>query len=1025
MYPTPLMHFPIVPHGLLVRYDNHLFNTLLDTGATCSFIDVTIAHQLGIAILPSSGRINLASTHFSTPRIGITSPLVFTPILIMDTLRVLTPYTHAFELIELPHYKYQFMIGMDLIRRIFPRYIPTSVLLSPNVITHVDRRMAATADITSSLIHIPIPRSNVASTTDSISRNIVPAEGAGTRPSEEEPIRVSTFTPAVQEKEYSQERNCILRSPLIINSLKTNEAISSFCTLPESTLTLKLDPTRGTPAQLYTRQYPLSQRLITAADEVIQRWITAGKIIRAPPGCPYNNPLMVAPKKDENGNWTGIRVCLDTRKLNAVLVDNDHFEIPLIRSVLDNLAGCKMFGEFDLAEAYLQFPLHPSSRPYTAFTWKRDQYMFAGCPFGLNVMPSHFQRIMSYIFRNLPFTCPYFDNLPFGSHSWPEHAEHTLAIIERLNYYNLKIKPSSVKIGQSQLNCLGHLLTETGIAVSHDKLAKIQEWPLPKTGKQLASFLGLITFVRQHVRHFADVTANLESIKRTKGDIIWTPDLTKSFELIRHAIAHAPLLSFPDFNKSFYVATDASCLGIGGVLYQPDTPDEDIHERNIIAICSKKLNDTQRRYSTYKKELYAIVYCLRQFHAYIWGHHKLVIITDHMPLTHILTSASLAHALQQWLDVILDYHFTIKHRPGVLHVLPDALSRMYEACYTSAWGVPTQDLHQIIDNLQLPIDIEMIATISQPPLPQNHKKKQLPRRLVEQPLHTGKPRTIHASSASVSGGRELVIDLTYSTSSSETDESDDETVPERDENKLPQSDRLIVTDSSIRGAGYGLFSIDRQPFRTGDHICNYGGELIDVDEFWNRYPDQRDARYVLHVGGRWYRDAINDRNALGRYANTSPHGNATFVCSRRTKTGRLVATRTINYGDEILVAYGIGNRRSREGRASAVVDLPDAPDASHPAPSSPTSVGPTPQIEDKELHLLVELERRGKVAPTTEQERHQLIDTEHLHGHFGRDAIYRKLYREGYWWPGMRNTIQERVRDWYPMYASYNCQERL
>ena len=66
--------------------------------------------------------------------------------------------------------------------------------------------------------------------------------------------------------------------------------------------------------------------------------------------------------------------------------------------------------------------------------------------------------------------------------------------------------------------------------------------------------------------------------------------------------------------------------------------DEEITEDNIIAICSKKLNDTQRRYSTYKKELYSIVYCLRQFHAYIWGHQKLVIVTDHMPLTYIRTS---------------------------------------------------------------------------------------------------------------------------------------------------------------------------------------------------------------------------------------------------------------------------------------------------------------------------------------------------------------------------------------------------
>ena len=91
--------------------------------------------------------------------------------------------------------------------------------------------------------------------------------------------------------------------------------------------------------------------------------------------------------------------------------------------------------------------------------------MFTACPFGLLNMPSHFQRIIQYIFRGLSATIPYFDNIPFGSHSWDEHATHAYTIIELCNKYNLRIKPSSVKIGQSQMNCLGHLITSTGISI--------------------------------------------------------------------------------------------------------------------------------------------------------------------------------------------------------------------------------------------------------------------------------------------------------------------------------------------------------------------------------------------------------------------------------------------------------------------------------------------------------------------------------------------------------------------------------
>ena len=208
--------------------------------------------------------------------------------------------------------------------------------------------------------------------------------------------------------------------------------------------------------------------------------------------------------------------------------------------------------------------------------------MFTGVPFGLYNMPSHFQRVMQFIFNQVPATFPYFDNIPFGSKSWSEHATHTFAIIDICNQHNLRIKPSSVKIGQAQMDCLGHLLTARGISISPLKLIKIQEWPRPRTGKQLASFLGLITFVRQHVRHFAELTSEFDTLKRNTSDIEWTPSRIHAFNTIRHAIAHAPVLQFPDFSKPFYLATDASCSGIGGVLYQPDEGTTKISRRTTL-----------------------------------------------------------------------------------------------------------------------------------------------------------------------------------------------------------------------------------------------------------------------------------------------------------------------------------------------------------------------------------------------------------------------------------------------------------
>ena len=380
-----------------------------------------------------------------------------------------------------------------------------------------------------------------------------------------------------------------MSDPAIVQALAANAAVDGFCNLAESVVHLQVDESKK--AKLYRSQYNVAQSLRPQVDEVVDRWFAAGKTKIAPIGCAYNNPLTVAPKRDDEGKLTGIRLCLDTRVLNAALLSVDRHPLPHIRQALEQFAGCSIFGEFDLQEAYLQFRMDEENQQYTAFTWRGQQYVFVGAPFGIAMLPSHFQRIMASAFSDLPFMFPYLDNLPFGAASWSDTRDLALAIIDRCTQLNLKIKPSSVKIGFSQIRCLGHLLSGRGIGIHSEKLEQLRDWPLPKTGAELQSFLGFVTFLRQHVRHFADLTAPLEAVKLNK-EMEWTDLLVHHFELTKQALATAPFLRFPDFSRPFHIATDASNTGVGGVLYQPDGDEGVITADNIVAICSKKLSVT-------------------------------------------------------------------------------------------------------------------------------------------------------------------------------------------------------------------------------------------------------------------------------------------------------------------------------------------------------------------------------------------------------------------------------------------------
>jgi len=528
--------------------------------------------------------------------------------------------------------------------------------------------------------------------------------GIGNIPAQELPSRLSSSTSEPLQVQYAKKRAILMQKlkPL----LEANAKITGFTTAENADIDLNVAPENE--EKLFRRQYAIANAWEKSIDEIIDRWYNSGKIVEAPRGCKFNSPLLAVPKKDENGHMTGLRLCIDIRTLNKYLVENDRFQLPHIPDIIGQLRGKKLFGEVDLKEAYTQLKLTKRSRAYTAFTWKGKQYMFKACPYGIKHIPSLFQRLMNHIFADMPFVICYIDNIAWGSEDWNEHLAHSAAVIERLNSVNLLIKPTSVNIGNSQIKLLGHLINEHGVGLDPEKRDMMTSWPLPEGGQGIGSFLGLGTFLRDHVRHYADLTAPLEPLKKVKV-IDWNkyPQLEQQFYLVRRAFANAPFLKFPDFSKRFVGACDSSHLGLGGVLYQPDDEDDTITSQNIVAICSHALNPTQQRYPIYKKELWALVYSLRKFHMYVYGKRDVVFYTDHKPLIHILTQKVMSQALQQYVDVIADYDLVIKYRPGIMHILPDALSRMYKRAYEDpdiVWGT--------LDNIRLLTDFKKVSSPS-------------------------------------------------------------------------------------------------------------------------------------------------------------------------------------------------------------------------------------------------------------------------------------------------------------------------
>jgi hypothetical protein len=101
-----------------------------------------------------------------------------------------------------------------------------------------------------------------------------------------------------------------------------------------------------------------------------------------------------------------------------------------------------------------------------------------------------------------------------------------------------------------------------------------------------------------------------------------------------------------------------------------------LQEGKLIAYFSEKLSGPSLNYSTYDKELYALVRVLET-----WQHYLLlkefVIHSDHESLKHIRCQAKLNKHHAKWVEFIETFSYIIQHKKWKENVIADVLSRRY------------------------------------------------------------------------------------------------------------------------------------------------------------------------------------------------------------------------------------------------------------------------------------------------------------------------------------------------------------
>ncbi|GJY45189.1 putative mitochondrial protein [Tanacetum coccineum] len=297
-------------------------------------------------------------------------------------------------------------------------------------------------------------------------------------------------------------------------------------------------------------------------------------------------------------------MCIDYRQLNKNTL-KDKFPIPVIQDLIDKLQGAQVFSKLDLRSGYNQIRMCESDVYKTAFKTHEGHYEFVVITFGLTNAPSTFQALMNFVFKPClrKFTLVFFDDIMVYSPSIIDYIDHLRMVLQIMRENTLFAKQSKCVFGTTQVEYLGHIISAQGVSTNPSKIKAMQECPVPTTLKQMRGFLGLTCYYRRFIKGYA----GYDSVS---------------------------CLALPNFDKEFVIKIDASVLQ---------------QNKHAIAYLSKTLAPKHQSFSTYEKELLAVVLAMQNWRV-------------------------------QLLPKLLGFDYDIRYKKGAENAAADALSRIERQC---------------------------------------------------------------------------------------------------------------------------------------------------------------------------------------------------------------------------------------------------------------------------------------------------------------------------------------------------------
>ncbi|KAI0994273.1 hypothetical protein K3495_g13908, partial [Podosphaera aphanis] len=277
------------------------------------------------------------------------------------------------------------------------------------------------------------------------------------------------------------------------------------------------------------RPYSMNQHELKALRNYLDKELSKGfiRVSRSPAAAPV---LFV---KKSNGD---LRFCIDYRGLNAITIRNRH-SLPLISETLGQLSRAKYFTKLDVISAFNKLRIKEGDEWKAAFTCRYGLFEPLVMPFGLCNGPASFQAYINHALHGLldQFCTAYMDDILIYSDDLTSHRRHVIMVLERLREHGLQVDISKCNFEATEVTYLGLIISTKGIHMDPKKVACVQEWPTPRSVRDVQGFLGFANFYRRFIPEFSRLVSPLTNLTKKEARFAWDSSCESAFFRIKQA----------------------------------------------------------------------------------------------------------------------------------------------------------------------------------------------------------------------------------------------------------------------------------------------------------------------------------------------------------------------------------------------------------------------------------------------------------------------------------------------------------